>query len=241
MIPTVIVPILNQPDLLRRMIASIDHPVGRMVVIDNGDVVDPEIGGRPPYPPFPTRVIAPGHNLGVSASWNLGIKATPLSPWWLIVNHDIEFGAGDLARLDAMVEPRGAILYEMVGLAAFVVTPPLLDAVGFFDEGGFHPAYDEDIDFVRRVTLAGLPRITVPFTGTHVGSATIHSDPTYRHFNSRTHPANDRYYAAKWGGEKEGGETFTTPFNRGGHLGDWRLDINRLRDQAWPKSTKEDQ
>ena len=47
------------------------------------------------------RVIQPGHNLGVAASWNLGIKATPLADWWLICNSDIKFGPGDLAKWDA--------------------------------------------------------------------------------------------------------------------------------------------
>lgn len=237
MIPCIIVPVLNRPDLFSRMLASIDHPVGRMIVIDNGDVIDPDIGGRH-LGPFPIRVIRTGHNIGVSASWNLGIKVTPQEPWWLIANFDLEFGAGDLGRLAEAVMPRAAMLYTMLDLAAFAVTPPLLSSVGWFDES-IHPAYDEDLDFARRVELSGCPRMETGFTGTHVGSATIHSDPVFRHYNGMTHAANDRYYAAKWGGEKQGGETFVTPFNRGGHLGDWRLDIERLRAQAWP-STKED-
>ena len=61
------------------------------------------------------------------------------------------------------------------------------------------------------------------------------SDPVLRMVNGSTHGANDIYYAQKWGGQKQGGETFTTPFNRGGHVGDWRLDIERLRNQAWPR------
>ena len=67
----------------------------------------------------------------------------------------------------------------------------------------------------------------------HVGSATINANPRYREQNGRTHGANDDYYRVKWGGPKEGGETFTTPFNAGGHVGDWRLDPRRLRQQAW--------
>ena len=235
MIPALICPILNQPELLLAMLASIDHPIARVIIIDNGDVVDPYLGGRNLYP-FPIRVIAPGHNLGVAASWNLGIKATPLSDWWLIVNHDIAFGRGDLARLDGLVEPRAGAVYMMLGLAAFAITPPLLHTVGLFDEA-IHPAYDEDLDFMRRADLAGCLRVEAGFTGTHVGSATIHSDPVLRAYNGRTHAANDAYYAAKWGGQKQGGETFSTPFNRGGHLGDWRSDIERLRNQAWPKRT----
>ncbi len=51
--------------------------------------------------------------------------------------------------------------------------------------------------------------------------------------NARTYPANRAYYRAKWGGELRGGETFTSPFNRGGPVSEWSLDIDRLRDNDW--------
>ena len=233
MIPVLIVPVLNRPELLEQMLASIDHQVEKVVVIDNGDVVDPLIGGRHLYP-FRVRVIAPGHNLGVAASWNLGIKATPLAPWWCIVNSDLTFGPGDLARLDESVNPQANAVYYSLGMAAFGVTYHAIKAVGFWDEA-IHPAYDEDIDWQRRARLVGTLEVETGFTGSHVGSATIHSDPVLRMLNGRTHAANDIYYAAKWGGPKQGGETYSTPFNRGGHVGDWRPDIERLRTQAWPR------
>lgn len=228
-----IVPVLNRPDLLDAMLASIDHDIDRLIIIDNGGVVDPLLGGRR-MTPFRVTVIGPGHNLGVGASWNLGIKASPLSDWWLIANSDLEWGAGDLARIEAQIEPRAAILYKSLGLAAFVLTPPTLAAVGWFDEN-IHPAYNEDVDYCRRCDLAGVRQVEVGFTGSHVGSATIHSDPVLRWRNGQTHAANDAYYAEKWGGAKQGGETFDTPFNTGGHVGDWRLDIERLRRQAWER------
>ena len=103
---------------------------------------------------------------------------------------------------------------------------------GFFDEN-IHPAYDEDVDWAHRATKAGVELHDIEFTGRHEGSATIGADSDYRARNAITHGKNDRYYADKWGGEKQGGEVFSTPFNRGGHLGDWRLDIERLRLQAW--------
>ena len=235
-IPVLIVPILNQPELLAGMLASIDHQVDRVLVIDNGDVADRFIGGRSLFP-FDLRIIQPGHNLGVAASWNLGMKVTPQAPWWLIVNHDIEFGPGDLARLEATMEPGAAGIYFMLGMAAFAITRHTLVAVGYFDEN-IHPAYDEDIDFARRLDLLSLPRFEVGFSGTHVGSATIHSDPVLRAQNGPTHMANDAYYARKWGGQKQGGETFSTPFNLGGHVGDWRLDPERLRHQTWRKGVR---
>jgi GT2 family glycosyltransferase len=233
MIPALIVPILNQPELLVKMLASINQPVEQIIVIDNGRAIGES------HPPLvgcgveATTVHLPC-NLGVAASWNLGIKLTPHAPYWLIVNHDIEFGLGDLARLEEQIDPREAGVWLIFGLAAFAITRHTINAVGFFDEG-IHPAYNEDLDFMRRVDLLGLPRHEVGFTGTHVGSATIHSDPVLRAANGFTHAANDRYYERKWGGPKLGGETFSTPFNRGGHMGDWRLDLETLRANAWPR------
>jgi GT2 family glycosyltransferase len=227
-IPVLIVPVLNRPDLLREMLGSIDHPVDQVIIIDNGGVTD-EFDEMMRW-----RIVRPGHNLGVGASWNLGMKVTPRAAYWLIVGSDVTFGPGDLARLDETVNPHSAIHYFMLGMSAFALTRHTLRAVGYFDEN-FHPAYDEDLDWARRAELAGSPRVEVGFTGAHVGSATIHSDPSLRRQNGPTHSANDLYYAQKWGGPKQGGETFSTPFNRGGHVGDWRLDPERLATQSWKK------
>ena len=227
-IPVLIVPVLNRPDLLTEMLLSTHHPVERTIIIDNGDVV------REPWMHDTYRVLQPGFNLGVAASWNLGIKCTPDAPWWLIANSDLTFGEGDLARLEATVEPGAAALYFMLGMASFALTRHTVNTVGLFDEG-FAPAYDEDLDYSRRCDLAGVIKVEAGFTGTHVGSATINSDPILRAANGRTHASNDAYYAAKWGGHKQGGETFSTPFDRGGHIGDWRLESGRLATQSWKK------
>lgn len=226
MIPVIGVPILNRPELLDALIDSIDVRVEQTIVVDNGKLFD-LYGSESKL-----SVIQPGHNIGVSASWNLVMQVTPHAPWWLLVNNDVTFGPGDLAILAQTIDPELAAIYQMPSFSAFAMTQPGLTAVGYFDEN-FHPAYNEDLDMNRRAQLAGVPVIAVPFTGTHVGSATIYSDARYRFRNGFTHPANDEYYARKWGGPKEGGETFTTPFNQGGHVGDWRLDPERLRNQAW--------
>lgn len=225
MIPNLIVPVLNRPDLLERMLDSIDHPVGQVIIIDNGAVVPWEMWEETPH-----RVIEAGHNLGVAASWNLGMKVSPAG-WWLIVNSDIVFGRGDLERLAKKVT-RAPGLWCMKDMAAFALTLETLDAVGTFDEN-FHPAYDEDLDYARRAQLARVPIIKTGFTGEHEGSATIRADHRFTVRNAYTHPMNDQYYARKWGGRKLGGETFDTPFNLGGSVRDWTLEPRRLVDQDW--------
>lgn len=222
-IPALIVPVLNRPDLLMALLRSVDHPIEQLVVIDNGGLIPAEI-----------EAIRLPHNIGVSAAWNLGMKVTPTAPWWLIANSDLTFGPGDLARLDATVDEDSDTHYFMLGMSAFALTKHTLDRVGWFDEN-FHPAYDEDLDWDRRARLVDCERVEVGFTGEHVGSATIRSDPELRTRNGTTHAANDAYYARKWGGPKQGGERFLTPFDGGGHVGSWRLEPSRLREQSWPR------
>ncbi len=228
MIPVLGVPVLNRSDLLYNMLESIDHPVGRIVVIDNGDVVSRyELERIQPG----IRLIKPGSNFGVAASWNLVMKSNPWAPWWFLVNNDIVFQPGDLARLEQTVQPEAA-LFHMMSFAAFALTRQALDVLGYFDEN-FHPAYDEDVDYAYRCQLATVPRIGVMSSARHIGSATIYGDKLYRTQNGKTHGLNDRYYERKWGGPKMGGETFTTPFDRGGSIGDWTLEPSRLREQGW--------
>lgn len=226
-IPALIVPTLNQPDRLDAMLSSIDYPVDQVIIIDNGD----QHFGDWIEDTF--SVVHLPHNLGVAASWNLGIKLTPFAGWRLIVNDDITFGPGDLERVATTIDPARAALHFLLGMAAFALTDATIDAIGMFDESIVN-AYNEDLDYGRRADLAGLPRIELGFTGTHAGSATIMADPVLRSWNGLSHGENDRYYAEKWGGRKQGGETYSLPFNQG-TLADWRLDFRRYRAQTWPR------
>jgi hypothetical protein len=233
MIPVLIVPVLNRYDLLDQMLDSIDCPVQQVVIIDNG--CGYFAGGRDAH------IVNLPHNIGVAAAWNLGMKVTPWADWWFIVNSDITFGEGDLARLAERVNPGEAEIYYMHGMSAFALTRHALADVGWFDEN-FHPAYDEDIDWQRRARILGINEVNLGLTGSggHVGSATIMSDPQLRARNGITHAANDAYYVRKWGGRKSGGEQFMLPFDRGSHVGEWRLEPERLREQAWPRPARQE-
>lgn len=218
MIPVLGVPVLNRGDLAERMLGSVDLAVEETLVILNGDVDET----RSHLEGHQVTFIEPGFNLGVAASWNFVIRARPAAPWWLIVNADIEFGAGDLERLsDAMDKPgpRVACLYEF---GAFGINAETVDTVGWFDEN-FHPIYFEDNDYRRRCHLAGVPVVNLISRTRHDNSATIASG--YARHNDRTFPRNGDYYAAKWGGPP-GQETRTTA----SHVA---LDRRRLVDNAW--------
>jgi GT2 family glycosyltransferase len=223
MIPVLAVPALH-PDRVEKMLASVDVPCVRRLVIDNGGKV----------PDLPNvHVVRLPHNLGVAASWNLAMKLTPHAPWWAIVNDDVEFGGGDLAALCAEMENPTARVVTMDGFAAFGINRAALDTVGWFDEN-YHPAYVEDADYERRCRLAGVPIIPIRNPAHHTRSATI-ADPHYGRQNGRTYPLNVAYHRAKWGGGVRSGEVYVTPFDAGGPVYGWNLDSARLRQQGWER------
>lgn len=221
-VPVIIVPVLNRPDLLEKMLASIDYPVGRTVIIDNGGVVPAHI-----------EAIHLPWNVGVAAAWNLGVKVTPCAPWWLICNSDIEFGEGDLAAMvEVMADPSPRV-GMMLGFTAFAVNQATIKQLGFFEEG-LVPAYFEDNDYSRRCEIAGVPRVQSQWSGRHEGSATIRSAPEYNLQNGYTFSYNAQFYRQKWGGLPDH-ERFTTPFDRGGPITDITMDIDRYRELAWKR------
>ena len=229
MAPVLAIPVLNRPDLLAKCLASIDTDVD-LIVIDNSPagfaaelIVEHYLGEF--------FVTEPPANLGYGPSLNHVIQTRPAEPFWLFANADVEFGAGDLDRLIAEMEKGGGFVgvtdWRVFGLSAATV-----DTVGFFDPN-FYPAYAEDADYERRCDLAGVSRYFIDGTTSHVGSVCYRSDERNARHNARTYPANVAYYIEKWGGAPRGGETYTTPFNRGGDLGDWRLDRRRLAANQW--------
>lgn len=236
MIPVMIIPVINRPDLLRRTLLSVDVDVARLVVIDNspaGGLALEVLAGMDARPAAWMSVVEPPSNLGVAASWNFGIRSTAEAPWWCIANADTEFGSGDLARLAAAMDEPGA---RWVGLCgdwrAFGINAECIDRVGWYDENYF-PIYCEDADYEWRCTVMGVPWSFIDGTSSHVGSVSWRSDAANARSNARTYPENVAYYEAKWGGRPRGGERFTSPHDRGGSVADWRLDLDRLRRLRW--------
>jgi GT2 family glycosyltransferase len=202
-IPALIVPVLNRPDLLRRLLDSIDFPVDDLLIIDNGGVV----GNLHRLPKVArTHVLHMPTNLGVAGSWNLGVKSLPFAPWWLIVNSDAYFPPGALesfctaARTDALVLSAAAPPW-----AAFAIGEQVVGTVGLFDEA-LYPAYFEDTDYERRCTYHGIPVVQSGVRVAHDNSSTI-AEPRYAEANARTFSINRAYYQAKqYRGDMTAGE-----------------------------------
>lgn len=210
-----VVPVLTRPELLYRMLASVDAKVDHLIVIDNGGCVD-DFECNDNEQIQRVSVIHMPANLGVAGSWNLGIKAAPFASWWLVCNFDITWPAGSLgrfvseARVGALVLSGGAPPW-----CAFAIGEEVVERVGLFDES-LHPAYFEDDDMVRRCYEAGLPIVRSGIPVQHENSSTLAAG--YQARNSVTFGANAAYY---------GGKVARDDFSEG------RWSLSRRRDLSW--------
>jgi len=200
-IPCMIVPILVGPDILRRMLDTIDFPIKKLIIIDNGDALR-ETRGWPVEHVQSTKVIKMPANLGVAGSWNLGIKAAPFAPWWLVVNFDVEWPAGSLRAFNEQASGADILLAQSPQpWSAFAVGEDVVQRVGLFDEG-FHPAYFEDNDYELRCAVDGVKvrRSTIPII--HHNSSTL---GFFGEINNRTYASNAEYMNGKRAAPGPGG------------------------------------
>jgi hypothetical protein len=194
-LPLLGVPILNRPDLLQRMLDSLDHPVETLAIVDNsrGSSAEGPVREllerleREGYPGIARVVVArPFGNAGVAASWNLILRAFPSAPLCLLVNNDVVFGPGVLQR--ALLHLNGSepqlmpLLPAPQQFSAFLLTALCWNRLGLFDPG-FHPAYCEDLDYRDRlradpmVQWLELPELQAPMADLNTAeSATIACD-----------------------------------------------------------------
>jgi GT2 family glycosyltransferase len=221
------IPVISHPEALAACVASIDEPVGRLVIIDNspeggmGDVAE----AAKPDCVEELWVTEPPANLGFTASVNFVIRTHPKVDWWFVVNADTVFAPGDLGRLAA--EPGGWV--GIVDWRAFKLTRETVARVGLWDESYF--VYCSDADYEHRCDLAGIDRHFIDGATSHVNSIAL-GVPRYAAHNRRSYAIEVAYHQRKWGGGPRG-EVFQTPFDAGGDLRDWRLDIDRLAEEIW--------
>lgn len=200
---TVIIPVLNRYDLLDRAIASLGK-VDQLIIIDNGDNLreddlrfwqtDGHLEGV-----GKTHLLAMPSNLGVATSWNLGIKATPQSDGWLLLNSDAYFDFHDGAFSVFAGETKGVDVLQ-AGRPPWCCTwisSRAISEVGLFCEQ-FYPAYCEDQDWQRRAQVCG-----IGFAGSsahvhHDNSSTIESSADLKAHNARTHAANAGVFDNRW-------------------------------------------
>jgi len=151
MIPMLVVPTLTRHDLLGRMLRSVDHPLGHLVVIDNSGR-----GLAVPDGPWERMTVLPmPSNLGVAGSWNLAVRMAHREPYVVVCSDDMWWPAGSLQELERVAcEETLTVSATWPHWQAFALGMRVVRDVGLFDEG-YYPAYFEDTDYERRMFRAG--------------------------------------------------------------------------------------
>jgi GT2 family glycosyltransferase len=212
-VPVVIVPVLTEHWRVDSMLLSFGGRIKTLCVIDNGNS-EWQLRTHKASDVFVWRMPA---NLGVAASWNLGIKATPFSPGWMIVNHDIQFGEGAVEQFFASASEDNIVLGGKPNWSCVWIGCKVVERIGLFHEG-FHPAYFEDNDFEVRAQRAGITVVPSTAAINHRNSSTLASSEKFRDRNAHTFQANLERFQ----------ERVERPWEE---LVDW--DLGRRRDLGW--------
>jgi GT2 family glycosyltransferase len=194
-----IVPVLNRYDLLNRMIESIDHPIERLLIVDNGWGIRSDGEGPICTNPMVQNfdVINMYSNLGIAPAWNLGVKNYPFEEVFYFTSNDCVFEPGTLAKLESESAPDTVTVSEMwPHWQLFSVGEKVFEACGLFDEAIF-PMNFEDDEFEWRVTSMGFEVRKANLPMVHDGQMTFKSNNHYAQRNSSTYQANELYFKTK--------------------------------------------
>lgn len=196
-IPVIIYPVLNRFDLLSKSLASIDHEVDEILIINNSTVDSNTDNLKEEFPHLNLRIVNLPSNQGIAGSWNLGIKFYPWAPYWLIGSADTSFLPGTLEKFEQMSGPTNFVK-STAAWSCFSLGEEVVKRVGLFDEY-IYPAYFEDNDYEDRMNLAGVNVISqdLPQVDDSGGSQTIKSDKNYQNKNYKTFELNKDYYNQK--------------------------------------------
>lgn len=174
MIPVLGFATLTRFDLAQRLIDSIDHPVEKLVIVDNS--------GKREFKPKvdsslikETWMIQVPHGLGANGAWNLIIKSTPFAPYWVIPNDDSWFTPGALETIASEVDTE-AFNFVNVNPQWSCVVPSegSVSRAGLWDEA-FHPIYFDDDDYEWRMKELGVPFNHINARVEHDNSSTLKS------------------------------------------------------------------
>ena len=193
MIPVIGFATLSKFDLADRLLASIDHPVQDLVIVNNS-------GTKQWTPTKPDSVknlwhIEVPYGLGANGAWNLIIKATPHAPYWVLPNDDSHFEPGALEKIEAEVDTE-AFNFVKVNPKWSCVVPGegAIKQAGLWDEL-FYPIYYDDDDYERRMIHHGVRFNNIDAVVHHDNSSTLRSG--YEDKNKYTFNRNQRAYIKK--------------------------------------------
>lgn len=208
------IPTLNRFDLLRDCIAS---ALASSVAPDHILVFDNSAGQCPRDYGEQVTYLTPAKQVALAAAWNsIAQIAFSRDAELIISNDDIVFAPDTIAQMltVAASEPNAGIVSPIEGqrFALFYLRRAAYESVGLFDSQ-FYPAYFEDNDYHRRLTLNGWSSPVAPSAVIHHGSSTIKAfDLDKLHEHHPAFAANQRRYLIKWGG-LPGHEVYDAPYN----------------------------
>jgi GT2 family glycosyltransferase len=198
MVPVIIIPVLNRYDLMERAIRSIDYPVERLIIIDNGDGYDPDmLAWTAPWQHIQNWYLwRMPTNLGVAPSWNLGIKATPHAQGWLLLNSDAYFEPGQLEHFYADCEDNMVVRTEQ-NWSCVWVGQDVVSKIGLFSEC-YVPAYFEDNDYEQRAKAFNIPVMVSDAVVGHDNSSTLKANSVFGEKNQRSFADNNNLHDMRW-------------------------------------------
>ena len=189
LVPVVVVPVLTEHHRVDQMLGSFAGRIGDLVVVDNGPC---DWYARCGHAERVWHLRMPA-NQGVAGSWNLGIKATPYSSGWMVVNHDVVFSASAVEQFFAICSPDNLVLGGKPSWSCFWLGSEVVKKVGLFHEG-FHPAYFEDNDYEIRVQRKGFEIRRSLAAIFHRNSSTLASSERFRVLNQASFEANHKLF-----------------------------------------------
>lgn len=212
-LPLLGIPVVNGPQRLKALLASLDVPVQTLALVDHSggpgpvrDLMDQlERDGWPGVDRI--CVERPFGNSGVARAWNSVLLNFPSAPFALIANHDVVFAPGVLAQVIRAVDPSKPqwlpLLSRPAAFSAFVITPLVWNRIGLFDEA-FRPAYWEDTDYRDRLEadpsierLEQGPWLPAMDAANPSQSASLEDDPNLRRSHEASFALNRLWYYSR--------------------------------------------
>jgi hypothetical protein len=217
-----VIPYLNFQWCLEDMLESFGQSDIPILIVDNSpnhDLSQPKFTIPPNVTIQPTR-----HNIGVAASWNLGLRLEAdqtviCSQWVRFAPSEIEqrpanWGLNHVARIMNENPNEWGYNFGDQGFHLISIGRKTVETIGYFDEN-FNPCFGEDDDFMFRMQLADPPIMMGGFPnwsalGIHSIAFSVHKRDGTVNIDTR---ALD-YYSHKWCSVfKDYPGNFTRPFN----------------------------
>lgn len=234
-IPVIGTAIVNTVSWLEKLIESVDYPTDNFIIINNNgrDELTKDIDSlcNKPHPYIKRiRAIHMVSNIGCAGAWNLIIKSFINCPYWIIVNHDVQFVPGFLPKmLELASDPNIGVVHGqngpnqyMGGYSLFLIRDWVIHGFGLFDEN-FYPGYSEDTDYemrfinhpIRRHLSVGIPYLHGgTFDYGKSGSQTWRQDSALKDKIDHGRYINENEYMnQKWGEGWRYCQPYKNPFN----------------------------